>query len=224
MKGYCRARKIFMHSRKFGVLDLPPAELGNSLNVLLLRQPPAPHCQNGLFFFSSGNEGIKLWLLLIWRVLSSNSTKLLQMGKRQQVEQYHWSPRGKNMNGKDWKQNQQACPPSLKLVTAKVQWIPHAVRVQKTTGYQPSSNGDDLPLLLTITMKVKGALLSIYWRWTAGFSLQLLSSLSQQVCESRGTGPTSLKHEEPCIFIGNNSAQNIRHQLWQRLIRTSMPG
>lgn len=76
MKGYYRARRVFMHPRKFGLLGLPPAVLGNWLNVFVLCQPPAPHCQNGLFFFSPRNARIKWWLLPIWTVLSSSSTKL----------------------------------------------------------------------------------------------------------------------------------------------------
>lgn len=63
-----------MRPGKFGLLVLPPAEFGNWLNVLL--QPPAPHSQSRLFFFSCRNAGIKIWFFPIWVILSSNSTKL----------------------------------------------------------------------------------------------------------------------------------------------------
>lgn len=99
MKGYCRARRVFVHPRKFVLLGLPPAELGNWLNVFSLCQPSVPLCQNGLFFFSPRNAGIKLWLLPIWIVLSSSSTKLSNGQKMMdrtiplkfQEKEYNWT-------------------------------------------------------------------------------------------------------------------------------------
>lgn len=55
----------------------------------------------------------------------------------------------------------------------------------------------------------------MYWIWTVEFSLWLLPSLYQQVCESRGKGATSFtKQKQKNISSGIKLLWIVRHQLW----------